>query len=205
MTQGHDYVEIGGVKWATMNVGASTVYDTGLYFQWGDTKGYTREQFGTKRGQKHFDWYDYKWIEDEKLVPTKYNEDDEKTVIDPEDDAVHAAWGGDWCMPTMFHFWKLEDASNIRKVKDYERSGVNGLLFTDKEDSSKKLFFPASGLAITDIVLNENVCAYLWGNTLCPDMYPHYAEYMYFKSERIHWSSSTNRYLGMPCRGVLFD
>ena len=84
MTQGHDYVEIGGVKWATMNVGASTVYDTGLYFQWGDTKGYTREQFGTKRGQKHFDWYDYKWIEDENLVPTKYNEDDEKTKLQEE-------------------------------------------------------------------------------------------------------------------------
>lgn len=29
---GHEYVEIGGVKWATMNVGASSITDTGQYF-----------------------------------------------------------------------------------------------------------------------------------------------------------------------------
>ena len=31
-TNGHDYVEIGGIKWATMNIGANSVTDTGLYF-----------------------------------------------------------------------------------------------------------------------------------------------------------------------------
>jgi hypothetical protein len=36
-SNGHDYVEIGGIKWATMNVGATKVTDVGLYFQWGDT------------------------------------------------------------------------------------------------------------------------------------------------------------------------
>ena len=29
---GHEYVEIGGLKWATMNVGASQPSDYGLYF-----------------------------------------------------------------------------------------------------------------------------------------------------------------------------
>ena len=29
----HDYVEIGGIKWATMNIGATSVTDYGLYFQ----------------------------------------------------------------------------------------------------------------------------------------------------------------------------
>lgn len=28
----HEYVEIGGIKWATMNLGATTEADTGLYF-----------------------------------------------------------------------------------------------------------------------------------------------------------------------------
>ena len=44
---GHDYVEIDGVKWATMNIGATGVTDYGLYFQWGDTQGYTASQVGT--------------------------------------------------------------------------------------------------------------------------------------------------------------
>ena len=36
-TGGHDYVEIGGIKWATVNIGAESATDTGIYFQWGDT------------------------------------------------------------------------------------------------------------------------------------------------------------------------
>ena len=30
--KGHKYVEIGGLKWATMNIGASQPSDYGLYF-----------------------------------------------------------------------------------------------------------------------------------------------------------------------------
>lgn len=47
---GHDYVEIGGIKWATMNIGANSVTDTGLYFQWGDTQGYAADQIGNGEG-----------------------------------------------------------------------------------------------------------------------------------------------------------
>ena len=63
---GHDYVDLGlpsGTLWATMNVGASKPSDAGLYFQWGDTQGYTADQVGTGDGKKKFssDWSDYKW------------------------------------------------------------------------------------------------------------------------------------------------
>jgi hypothetical protein len=58
---GHAYVEIGGLKWATMNVGANSITDYGLYFQWGDTQGYTASQVGSGEGQKAFTWADYKY------------------------------------------------------------------------------------------------------------------------------------------------
>ena len=58
---GHAYVEIGGLKWATMNVGATSETDYGLYFQWGDTQGYTASQVGSGEGQKAFYWTDYKY------------------------------------------------------------------------------------------------------------------------------------------------
>jgi len=38
---GHDYIEINGIKWATVDIGADSPTDAGLYFQWGDTQGYT--------------------------------------------------------------------------------------------------------------------------------------------------------------------
>ena len=39
---GYGYVDLGlSVRWATANVGAAQPYDSGLYFAWGDTTGYT--------------------------------------------------------------------------------------------------------------------------------------------------------------------
>ena len=61
---GHEYVDLelpSGTLWATCNVGASKFTDYGLYFQWGDTKGYTPDQIGEDKEQKEFIWTDYKW------------------------------------------------------------------------------------------------------------------------------------------------
>lgn len=144
-TKSYDYVEIGGLKWATKNIGAETETDTGLYFQWGDTQGYTADEVGKTEGKKTFSWVDYKFNPsgDGKTL-TKYNGDN-KTELDPEDDAVHAIIGGDWRMPTKAEWQLLIDNTTSQWVENYNDSDVNGMLFTDKTDSSKKLFFPASG------------------------------------------------------------
>ena len=50
---GFEYVDLGlpsGTLWATSNVGASKPYDYGLYFQWGDNKGYDKNQIGKGKG-----------------------------------------------------------------------------------------------------------------------------------------------------------
>ena len=83
---GHDYVEIGGIKWATMNIGASSISDYGLYFAWGDTQGYTASQVGSGEGQKYFGWADYKYgngtSSPSATGMTKYNATDGKTVLE---------------------------------------------------------------------------------------------------------------------------
>lgn len=116
-----------------------------MYFQWGDIQGYTADQVGKTEGKKAFSWVDYKFNSngDGKTL-TKYNGDD-KTELDPEDDAVHAIIGGDWRMPTKAEWQLLIDNTTSQWVENYNDSGVNGMLFTDKTDSNKKLFFPASG------------------------------------------------------------
>ena len=63
---GHAYVDLGlpsGTLWATCNIGASKPSESGLYFQWGDTSGYTKEQVGIGEGKKKFasNWSDYKF------------------------------------------------------------------------------------------------------------------------------------------------
>ena len=50
MCNGHEYVEINGKKWATKNLGATTITDPGFYFQWGDTQGYAASQIGYGEG-----------------------------------------------------------------------------------------------------------------------------------------------------------
>ena len=46
-TNWHPYVTIGGKKWATMNVGATSATDAGTYFMWGETTGLTSDKISS--------------------------------------------------------------------------------------------------------------------------------------------------------------
>ena len=166
---GHEYVEIGGLKWATMNVGATGVTDYGQYFQWGDTQGYTASQVGTDSGQKAFKWEDYKYCPGagtSSSAMTKYNSIDGKTVLDASDDAVQAAWGGSWRMPTKDEYGALRKAIDFIDAdgntitgtdKRTTLSGVTGIYVADKTDHSKRLFFPAAGYCDNVSMVNVGV------------------------------------------------
>lgn len=202
-TPSHDYVEIGGLKWATMNVGAESITDRGLYFQWGDTQGYTAAQVGSGEGQKAFNWADYKFNPSgDGSTFTKYNSTDGKTVLDLEDDAVNAAWGGSWRMPRTAEFQALRAATTTAWTADYEGSGVAGLVITSKADSSKKLFFPAAGVAYNGSV--NNVGSY--GEYLSSSLYSSYvvnAYLLFFSSSSVNWQIDGGRRNGYVVRGVL--
>ena len=199
---GHPYVEIGGLKWATMNVGATSETDYGLYFQWGDTQGYTASQVGSGEGQKYFGWSDYKWTEDEGLTFTKYNNTDGKTVLDIEDDAVRANWGGAWRMPTTEEFQALGNAVDAVWTTDYNGSGVNGLLCTDKSDSTKTLFFPAAGIADNGSVSYVgDECGVKSSSLLIGDVINSLG--VYFSDGLVIWGSESGRCYGVPVRGVV--
>lgn len=185
---GHDYVEIGGVKWATMNVGANSITDSGLYFAWGETQGYTVEQVPS---EKAFSWDDYKWTEDGGNNFTKYNGIDGKLVLDPEDDAVTAAWGGNWRMPTHEEYQALVNATTNQRVENYNGSEVNGILFTSKDNSSKTLFFP-----VTDDNRGVNGSSY-WSRSRKTDNRFH-SWYLYITNPNVTMS----RCIGLLVRGV---
>ena len=138
----YEYVDLGlssGTKWATMNVGASKSSDYGLYFQWGDTQGYTADQVGK---DKQFNWTDYKWNPsgDGKTF-TKYTELGDK--LDLEDDAAHVHMGGDWHMPRPD---QIEELIGETTTAFTTSDGVSGMTFTAKNGNS--IFIPAAGDAL---------------------------------------------------------
>ena len=100
---GYDYVDLelpSGTLWATCNIGASKPSEYGLYFQWGDTVGYSPDQIGFGEGKKVFSFDDYKWSPSgDGDTFTKYTNTGD--TLELEDDAAHVHMGGDWHMPAI--------------------------------------------------------------------------------------------------------
>lgn len=163
----HPYVDLGlpsGTKWAKINIGAEKETDSGLYFAWGETQGYSGNI-----ESRWFDWYTYKYGMQSSL--TKYNSTDGLTVLEPSDDAATVNWGGKWHMPTAEQIEELRDRHNCSGVwvTDYNKSGVNGILFTS-ERNGNQLFIPAVSNCISSLCTGKiGEFGYIWSSTLQTD------------------------------------
>ena len=200
---GHEYVDLGlpsGTKWATMNVGATSETDYGLYFQWGDTQGYSNVL------TKTFSWSDYKWTNDSGTTMSKYNTTDGKTGLDIEDDAVAVAWGGSWKMPTDTQLQELIDNTEKRWTsRTVGNTTVNGYEFAKSGDtnfSSDTLFIPAAGSAFNGGVNDGGYFGgSVWSSSLGSSKVE-YGRYFYFRSSDIG-VGNYHRYGGRTVRGVV--
>ena len=202
-TPTHDYVEIGGIKWATMNVGANSITDTGLYFQWADTQGYTAAQVGEGEGQKYFGQDDCIYYDTENYSYTKYNSEDGLITLQATDDAVKAAWGGNWRMPTKEEYTTLLSATTSAWTADYQGSGVAGVVLTDNGDNSKTLFFPACGYAREGSKREVGDYGYYWSSSIDTIYSGTDVHVLFFGSNFVFYDSSTLRAFGCPVRGIL--
>ena len=200
---GHEYVEIGGLKWATMNIGASQPSDYGLYFAWGDTQGYTAEQVGNGEGQKYFGWTDYKYGNGTNTLDattmTKYNSTDGLTTLEAVDDAAVANWGGNWRMPTTDEFQALGAAVNTEWT---QVNNVYGILCTDKTDESKTLFFPATCFYVNGCPVPVGDYGFYWSSSL-GDSYSQRAYRLYFYNNGTVCSNLDYRCCGCTVRPVV--
>jgi hypothetical protein len=202
---GKEYVDLGlpsGTKWAKMNVGANSPTDTGLYFAWGETQGYTTSQVGTSEGQKTFTWSDYKFNPSgDGSTFTKYNAAD-GTVLDLEDDAAAVNWGGQWHMPTEAQYRELFNTTYVTNawVTDYNGSGVNGRLFTSVSNGNT-MFIPAAGACADGKVLSIGEGGNFWASNLS-SVFVSDARVFYFWSDTADTSGSS-RCGGRSVRGVV--
>ena len=199
-TNGHDYVDLGlpsHTLWATMNVGASKPSDYGLYFQWGDTVGYTKDQVGTESGKKNFSWADYKWsIDGSSSNFNKYNTTG--ATLELYDDAAHVNMGGDWHIPSPKQIQELTaNTTSTWTTQD----GVNGRLFTSKTDTSKSIFIPAAGYASYGSLRYEGSEAVVWSYMLYANSVG-YGHRLVFDSSGVYLGGYYRCY-GFSVRGVL--
>jgi hypothetical protein len=145
INNGHEYVDLGlSVKWATMNIGAKATKEYGDYFAWGETEP-----------KDTYSWSNNKWSNGSSSTLTKYNTKnyngtvDNKIVLDLEDDAAHANWGGTWRMPTCEECQELVDKCTTTLIS---LNGVNGYKVTGPNGNS--IFFPAAGDRYFDSLKN---------------------------------------------------
>lgn len=107
----NDCVDLGlasGLLWAKCNLGTTDPTKLGDYYAWGETS--TKKKYSAET-YKHYKWADYKL----KRIK-KYNAEDGKTVIDPDDDAARVNLGVGYRIPTQEDWKELLDECNWQAV-----------------------------------------------------------------------------------------
>ncbi len=135
-----EYVDLGlpsGLKWATCNLGASSSEQTGKYYAWGDTTGYTTEQIQNN----DFSASEYNPDNNESLPPYNFTGD-----LDAKYDAATVEHGSNWRMPTKANYEELLNSNNTTLEWVTSYNGVPGHIIKSKTNSNT-IFLPAAGCA----------------------------------------------------------
>lgn len=132
----HEFVEIGGIKWATMNVGATTVADSwetsyGDFYAWGEIDTYYKlvgendVMMGKETEKTHipgvkssYNFVNYSGTNNSSDTTTynKFKEwtpapyDASTNVLTAGNDVARKMWGGSWRMPTNDDYMSLINA-----------------------------------------------------------------------------------------------
>ena len=196
----HEWVDLGlssGTLWATTNVGASKPEEYGDYFAWGETKPKTA----------NYDWSTYKWCKGDEDQLTKYCTNssfgyngfvDNKTELDPEDDAATANWGPEWRMPSTV---QIDELCRECDWQWTTRNGVNGYLVKSRR-YNLSLFLPAAGLRWDDFFYEVGSYGNYWSRTLYGPL-QNSVYIMYFYSDFVlFWNQRATRFLGLSVRPV---
>ena len=156
-----------------------------------------------------YDWSTYKWCKGSVRTLTKYCNNssfgnngftDNKTELDPEDDAAYVNWGSDWRMPSLEQFEELINSS-YTTTEWTTQNGVNGRLITSNSNGNS-VFLPAAGYRYDSSLNRAGSLGDCWSRSLGSD-YPGNARHLYFDSSDIDTSNYRgDRYYGRSVRPV---
>ena len=151
-----------------------------MYFAWGETIGYTREQVENR---------------EHSFSDKVYNAGPAASIsadLTLEQDAAHVNLGGNWRMPTEAECQELIDNCDVTWISSYKGKGVAGRLYTSRVNG-KSVFFPAAGCgyysSVDDVGTNGDYCSTSWKSS-------GYATSFYYNT------SDSSRDTGRSVRGV---
>ena len=196
----HEWVDLdlpSGTLWATCNIGAEKPSDYGDFFAWGETIGYNG-------GKTTFNWSSYKLCKGSNSTMKKYCTSssygtvDNKTELEPADDAATVNWGINWQMPSLVQFKELINSS-YTTTEWTTIDGVYGRKITSKSNL-KSIFLPAAGYRNDMSLVTTGSYGYYWTRSLSTSNST-YGCYLFFDSSNIS-TGNYFRYYGRSVRPV---
>jgi len=155
-----------GLKWATLNIGATNIEDYGNYYAWGEfnTKSDFSDENSTTYGK------DLSELMSKGVIDSNYN-------ITEEYDAATQNWGKNWRMPTSTEYDELLEYCTWEWVN---LNGVCGYKVSSKVNENW-IFLPAAGYREGTSGDHVGSDGYYWSSI--KDGYgSRYAYYLFFSS-----------------------
>ncbi len=181
-----------GTLWADRNVGAEYPEAFGEYYAWGETSP-----------SDFYEWSTYKWCEGKNNTMTKYctnskfGTPDNKSVLEPEDDAATVNMGSNWRMPT---YDEMDELINTCTWEWTTHNGTNGYKVTGPNGTS--IFLPAAGYRYgrhLDLY-DDGSLGYYWLSTIHETVSYQGASLIFHSGS--HYLYAFNRYSGRTVRAV---
>ena len=173
-----------GLLWCEHNVGASTPYEDGLYFSWGNVTGHTGD-----------DGYDFGETNDGPYAQTPGAALTGNIPTNGTYDAARHNMGSPCRMPTVGEFQELTNNCDSEWT---DEDGVVGRRFTSRINGNS-IFFPASGYySGTSLDYRGSYGGY-WSSSYGSAAL---AYYLYFHSSNVYPAYSNGRRLGFTARAV---
>jgi hypothetical protein len=170
-----------GLLWCEHNVGASTPYEHGLYFSWGNVEGHA-EGSG-------YDFSDAVYAQTAGAALTG------NIAVGNTYDMARHNMGAPCRLPTMGEFTELNSNCDSEWT---DEDGVAGRRFTSRINGNS-IFFPASGGYNGTTLDNRGTNGFYWSSTWNSETN---ARDMDFKSTGVYPQSIDSRRLGFTVRAV---
>ena len=170
-----------GLLWCEHNVGASTPYEDGLYFSWGNVEGHA-EGSG-------YNFSDAVYAETAGAALTG------NIAVGNTYDMARHNMGAPCRLPTSGEFQELYNNCDTEWT---DEDNVAGRRFTSRINGNS-IFFPASGYYNGTSLSNRGTSGYYWSSTWGSETN---ARYMYFNSSYVNPQDYYYRRLGFTVRAV---
>ena len=173
-----------GLLWCEHNVGASTPYEDGLYFSWGNVTGHTGD-----------DGYDFGTSNEGPYAQTPGAALTGNIPTNGTYDAARHNMGAPCRMPTVGEFQELNAQCDSEWT---DEDGVAGRRFTSRINGNS-IFFPASGYRKGTGLNRRGSLGSYWSASLRSQTNGYY---LYFNASQVDPAYNLNRFNGFPVRAV---